>query len=138
MKAKLLESWYSLCRDAARQRIVVISLSVFCGLVYFVSAMSLNDEKLAPAVLQSASRYEIPEGFRAVAMQSAGPLPILQSGNHVDVIIDSAIVLEQVLVIDIAEQSGRQATIVLSVPVENSAMIANAAALGVVSLVLVG
>ena len=138
MKAKLLESWYSLCRDAARQRIVVISLSVFCGLVYFVSAMSLNDEKLAPAVLQSASRYEIPEGFRAVAMQSAGPLPILQSGNSVDVIIDSAIVLEQVLVIDIAEQSGRQATIVLAVPVENSAMIANAAALGVVSLVLVG
>ncbi|MFZ8892538.1 MAG: hypothetical protein ACO3EJ_01180 [Ilumatobacteraceae bacterium] len=138
MKAKLLESWYSLCRDAARQRIVVISFSVFCGLVYFVSAMSLNDEKLAPAVLQSASRYEIPNGFRAVAMQSAGPLPILQNGNHVDVIIDSAIVLEQVLVIDIAEQSGRQATIVLAVPVENSAMIANAAALGVVSLVLVG
>ena len=138
MKAKLLESWYSLCRDAARQRIVFISLSVFCGLVYFVSAMSFNDEKLAPAALQSASRYEIPNGFRAVAMQSAGPLPILQSGNRVDVIIDSAIVLEQILVIDIAEQSGRQATIVLAVPVENSAMIANAAALGVVSLVLVG
>ena len=100
--------------------------------------MSFSDEKLAPAVLQSASRYEIPKGFRAVAMQSAGPLPILQSGNRVDVIIDSAIVLEQILVIDIAEQSGRQATIVLAVPVENSAMIANAATLGVVSLVLVG
>ncbi len=138
MKAKLLESWYSLCRDAARQRIVVISLSVFCGLVYFVSAMSFNDEKLVPTTLQTASRYEIPNGFRAVAMQSAGPLPILQSGNRVDVIIDSAIVLEQVLVIDIAEQSGRQATIVLAVPAENSAMVANAAALGVVSLVLVG
>lgn len=138
MKAKLLESWYSLCRDAARQRIVAILLSVFCGLVYFVSAMSFNDENLVPAALQTASRYEIPNGFRAVAMQSAGPLPILQSGNHVDVIIDSAIVLEQVLVIDIAEQSGRQATIVLAVPVENSAMIANAAALGGVSLVLVG
>ena len=138
MKAKLLESWYSLCRDTARQRIVVISLSVLCGLVYFVSAMSFNNEKLAPVALQSTSRYEIPEGFRAVAMQSTGPLPTLQSGNHVDVIIDSAIVLEQVLVIDIAEQSGRQTTIVLAVPVENSAMIANAAALGVVSLVLVG
>ena len=138
MKAKLLESWYSLCRDAARQRIVVISLSVFCGLVYFVSAMSFNDAKLVPTTLQTASRYEIPNGFRAVAMQSAGPLPILQSGNRVDVIIDSAIVLEQVLVIDVAEQSGRQATIVLAVPAENSAMVANAAALGVVSLVLVG
>ena len=100
--------------------------------------MSFSEEKLAPVALQSASRYEIPEGFRAVAMQSAGPLPTLQSGNHVDVIIDSAIVLEQVLVIDLAEQSGRQATIVLAVPVENSAMIANAAALGVVSLILVG
>ncbi|MFN9953854.1 MAG: hypothetical protein ACK55I_12210, partial [bacterium] len=75
MKAKLLESWYSLCRDAARQRIVVISLSVLCGLVYFVSAMSFSGEKLAPVALQSASRYEIPEGFRAVAVQSAGPLP---------------------------------------------------------------
>ena len=138
MKTKLLESWYSLCRDAARQRIVVISLSVLCGLVYFVSAMSFSGEKLAPVALQSASRYEIPEGFRAVAVQSAGPLPTLQNGNHVDVIIDSAIVLEQILVIDIAEQSGRQTTIVLAVPVENSAMIANAAALGVVSLALVG
>ena len=138
MKTKLLESWYSLCRDAARQRIVVISLSIFCALVYFVSAASFNSEKLAPAELQSASRYEIPVGFRAVAMQSAGPLPTLQSGNHVDVIIDSAIVLEQVLVIDIVEQSGRQATIVLAVPVANSAMIANATALGIVSLVLVG
>ena len=100
--------------------------------------MSFSGEKLAPVALQSTSRYEIPEGFRAVAMQSAGPLPTLQSGNHVDVIIDSAIVLEHVLVIDIAEQSGRQTTIVLAVPVENSAMIANAAALGVVSLALVG
>jgi hypothetical protein len=138
MKAKLLESWYSLCRDTARQRVVIISLSLFCGLIYFVSAMSFNNEKLATAAAQSASRYEIPNGFRAVAMQSAGPVPILQSGNHVDVIVDSAIVLEQVLVIDIAEQSGRQATIVLAVPVENSAMIANAAAVGAVSLVLVG
>jgi hypothetical protein len=138
MKAKLLEFWYSLCRDTARQRVVIISLSLFCGLIYFVSAMSLNNEKLATTAVQSASRYEIPNGFRAVAMQSAGPVPILQSGNHVDVIVDSAIVLEQVLVIDIAEQSGRQATIVLAVPVENSAMIANAAALGAVSLVLVG
>lgn len=138
MKTKLIESWYSLCRDAARQRIVVISLSIFCALVYFVSATSFKSEKFAPAALQSASRYEIPNGFRAVAMQSAGPLPTLQSGNHVDVIIDSAIVLEQVLVIDIVEQSGRQATIVLAVQVANSAMIANAAALGIVSLVLVG
>ena len=71
-------------------------------------------------------------------MQSAGPLPTLQSGDYVDVIVDSAIALEQVLVIDVAEQSGRQATIVLAVPVANSATIANAAALGVVSLVLVG
>lgn len=138
MKTKILESWYSLCRDATRQRIVVISLSIFCALIYFVSAATFNNNIVAPAALQSASRYEIPVGFRAVAMQSAGPLPTLQSGNHVDVIIDSEIVLEQVLVIDIVEQSGRQATIVLAVPVANSAMIANAAALGVVSLVLVG
>lgn len=138
MKTKILESWYSLCRDAARQQIVVISLSIFCALVYFVSAISFSSNTVAPATLQSASRYEIPSGFRAVAMQSAGPLPTLQSGNHVDVIIDSEIVLEQVSVIDIVEQSGRQATIVLAVPVANSAMIANAAALGVVSLVLVG
>lgn len=138
MKTKILESWYSLCRDATRQRIVVISLSIFCALIYFVSAATFNNNIVTPAALQSASRYEIPVGFRAVAMHSAGPIPTLQSGDHVDVIIDSAIVLEQVLVIDIVEQSGRQATIVLAVPVANSAMIANAAALGVVSLVLVG
>ncbi len=138
MKTKLLESWYSLCRDAARQRVAVVLLSVFCVLIYFVTAFSFSSNTVAPAAGQSTGRYEIPIGFRAVAMQSAGPLPTLQSGNHVDVIIDSEIVLEQVLVIDIAEQSGRQATIVLAVPVKSSAMVANAASLGVVSLVLVG
>ena len=138
MKAKLVESWYSLCRNAARQRLVVVSLSIFCALIYFVSATSFHRDDATTRATQNASRYEIPFGFRAVAMQSAGPLPTLQSGDYVDVIVDSAIALEQVLVIDVAEQTGRQATIVLAVPVANSATIANAAALGMVSLVLVG
>ena len=142
MKTKLLESaresWYALCRDAARQKIIVVSLSIICTLFYLVSAVSFSDNSEATSELQGASRYEIKVGFRAVAMQSAGPLPEMRSGDYVDVIIDSAIVLERVSVIDFVEQPNRQTNVVLAVPVSNAAMIANAASLGIVSLVLVG
>ena len=84
------------------------------------------------------SRYEIPAGFRAVAMQSIGPLPEIIVGDFVDVIIDAAVALDRVLVIDVSVQSGHQATIVLAVPLADAPKIANAAALGVVALVLVG
>ena len=142
MKTKLLESaresWYALCRDAARQKIIVVSLSIICALFYLVSAVSFSDNSEATSELQGPSRYEIKVGFRAVAMQSAGPLPEMRSGDYVDVIIDSSIVLERVSVIDFVEQPNRQTTVVLAVPVSNAAMIANAASLGIVSLVLVG
>ena len=105
---------------------------------YLVSAVSFSDNSEATSELQGPSRYEIKVGFRAVAMQSAGPLPEMRSGDYVDVIIDSAIVLERVSVIDFVEQPNRQTTVVLAVPVSNAAMIANAASLGIVSLVLVG
>jgi len=42
------------------------------------------------------------------------------------------------LVIDVSMQSGHQPTIVLAVPLADAPKIANAAALGVVALVLVG
>ena len=138
MKTKLLESWYELCRDATRQRIVVISLSVICALLFLVSAVSFHNNDVATSDLQGASRYEIPFGFRAVAMQSAGPLPEIQVGDYVDVIIDSAISLERVLVFDVIDLPNRQTTVVLAVPMTEVAMVANAASLGVVSLVLVG
>lgn len=138
MKTRLLDSWYALCRDATRQRLVVIALSIFCSLIYLVSAISFSREDVSLAAQPSTSRHEIPAGFRAVAMQSAGPIPTLQRGDQVDVIIDSVVALEKVLVVDLVESQGRQATVVLAVPVANSAMIANAAALGIVSLVLVG
>ena len=138
MKTKLLESWYGLCRDATRQRIVVISLSIICALLFLVSAVSFRNNDVATSDLQGASRYEIPFGFRAVAMQSAGPLPEIQVGDFVDVIIDSAISLERVLVFDVIDLPNRQTTVVLAVPMTEVAMVANAASLGVVSLVLVG
>ncbi len=138
MKTKLLETWSELCRDATRQRIVVISLSIICALLFLVSAVSFHDSDVATSDLQGASRYEIPLGFRAVAMQSAGPLPEIHTGDYVDVIIDSAISLERVLVFDVIDLPNRQTTVVLAVPMTEVAMVANAASLGVVSLVLVG
>ena len=51
----------------------------------------------------------------------------MRSGDFVDVIIDSAIVLERVLVIDFVEQPNRQTTVVLAVPVSSAAMIAKVA-----------
>ena len=97
MKIKLLESalesaresWYALCRDATRQKIIVVSLSIICALFYLVSAVSFGNNSAATSELQSASRYEIKVGFRAVAMQSAGPLAEMRSGDYVVVIIDS-------------------------------------------------
>ncbi|MDA0286519.1 MAG: hypothetical protein O3B92_04000 [Actinobacteria bacterium] len=103
-----------------------------------VSAVSFHDNDVATSDLRGASRHEIPFGFRAVAMQSAGPLPEIHSGDYVDVIIDSAISLERVLVFDVIDLPNRQTTVVLAVPMTEVAMVANAASLGVVSLVLVG
>ena len=136
MQTKLVDQWYALCRDNARQRLVIISLSVLSALFYLVTALSFS---ASPNTTSGQnSRYEIPAGFRAVAMQSIGPLPEIVVGDFVDVIIDAAVALDRVLVIDVAVQTGRQATIVLAVPLVDAPKIANAAALGVVALVLVG
>ncbi|MBM3741343.1 MAG: hypothetical protein ACKOH9_03880 [Actinomycetota bacterium] len=137
MKKNLLEVWYDLCRDAARQKILVIVLAIICSLFYLVSAVAMRPEAKQPIAL-GASASAVPVGFRAVALQSAGPLPEIRTGDHVDVIIDSTIALERVLVFDVIDQPNRQTTVVLAVPVTSTAMIANAAALGAVSLVLVG
>jgi len=137
MKKNLLEIWYDLCRDSARQKIVVIALSIICALFYLVSAVAVRPEA-KPSTELGASASAIPAGFRAVALQSAGPLPEIRTGDHVDLIIDSTIALEHVLVYDVIDQPNRQTTVVLAVPMKNTAMIANAAALGAVSLVLVG
>ena len=136
MQIKLTDQWHALCRDASRQRVVIILLSILSALFYLVTALSFSPDTQVTAVQDS--RYEIPFGFRAVAMQSAGPLPEIQVGDYVDVIIDSAISLERVLVFDVIDLPNRQTTVVLAVPMTEVAMVANAASLGVVSLVLVG
>ncbi len=136
MQIKLVDQWYALCRDSARQRLVIISLSVLSALFYLVTALSFSSNPSTTA--GQDSRYEIPAGFRAVAMQSIGPLPEIVAGDLVDVIIDAAVALDRVLVIDVAVQTGRQTTIVLAVPIADAPKIADAAALGVVALVLVG
>ena len=56
----------------------------------------------------------------------------------VDVIIDAAVVLDRVLVIDVSLQSGHAETVVLAVQSNQAPQIANASALGIVTLVLVG
>ena len=136
MKTKLLAAWHELCRDAARQRIIVISLSIVCALFYLISAVSFRENSQNAVTINNNT--EIPLGYRAVAMQSAGPLPEMHAGDFVDVIIDATIALERVLVFDVINMPNRQTTVVLAVPVDNTAMVANAASLGVVSLVLVG
>ena len=137
MQTKLLDQWYALCRDASRQRIVIIALAVVSALMYLVTALSFNNDVVQTTVSQN-SRYEIPAGFRAVAIQSASPLPQLNSGDYVDVIVDATVVLERVLVIDVVTQSGRPETIVLAVPYIDAPTIANASSLGIVALVVVG
>jgi hypothetical protein len=136
MQIKLVDQWHALCRDASRQRLVIISLSVLSALFYLVTALSFSTSPNTTSGHES--RYEIPAGFRAVAMQSIGPLPEIIVGDFVDVIIDAAVALDRVLVIDVSMQSGHQPTIVLAVPLADAPKIANAAALGVVALVLVG
>ncbi|MDA2954596.1 MAG: hypothetical protein O3B17_02030, partial [Actinomycetota bacterium] len=101
MRIKLIDQWHTLCRDVSRQRVVIILLSILSALFYLVTALSFSPDTQVTAVQDS--RYEIPFGFRAVAMQSAGPLPEIQVGDYVDVIIDSAISLERVLVFDVID-----------------------------------
>lgn len=136
MRTKLIDQWHALCRDASRQRVVIILLSVLSALFYLVTALSFSPDTRVTAVQDS--RYEIPVGFRAVAMQSVGPLPQLRPGDYVDVIIDAAVVLDRVLVIDVSLQSGHTETVVLAVQSNQAPQIANASALGIVTLALVG
>jgi hypothetical protein len=136
MQTKLIDQWYALCRDASRQRLVIVVLSILSSLLYLVTALGFTSSS-SVATTQD-SRHEIPAGFRAVAMQSVGPLPELRSGDYVDVIINATVALDRVLVIDVALQPGRSETVVLAVPLTNAPQIADAAALGIVALVLVG
>jgi hypothetical protein len=135
MQTKLIDQWYALCRDASRQRLVIVALAILSALLYLVTALGFTSSSI---VAPQDSRHEIPAGFRAVAMQSVGPLPELRAGDYVDVIINATVVLDRVLVIDVALQPGRSETVVLAVPLTNAPKIANAAALGIVALVLVG
>ncbi len=48
------------------------------------------------------------------------------------------VIMRRVLVFDVIDLPNRQTTVVLAVPMTEVAMVANAASLGVVSLVLVG
>jgi hypothetical protein len=136
MQTKLIDQWYALCRDALRQRLVIVALATLSALFYLVTALGFTSSS-SVATIQD-SRHEIPAGFRAVAMQSVGPLPELRAGDYVDVIINATVVLDRVLVIDVALQPGRSETVVLAVPLTNAPKIADAAALGIVALVLVG
>ena len=136
MQTKLIDQWYALCRDASRQRLVVISLSILSTLFYLVTALGFTSS--SGSTISRDIRYEIPAGFRAVAMQSVGPLPDVRAGDFVDVIIDATVALDRVLVIDVLLQPSRSETIVLAIPVASAPQIADAAALGIVALVLVG
>ena len=136
MQTKLIDQWYALCRDASRQRLVIVALAILSALLYLVTALGFTSSSSVAS--PQDSRHEIPAGFRAVAMQSVGPLPELRAGDYVDVIINATVVLDRVLVIDVAMQPGRSETVVLAVPLTNAPKIADAAALGIVALVLVG
>ncbi len=136
MQTKLIDQWYALCRDASRQRLVIVALAILSALLYLVTALGFTSSSSVAS--PQDSRHEIPAGFRAVAMQSVGPLPELRAGDYVDVIINATVVLDRVLVIDVALQPGRSETVVLAVPLTNAPKIADAAALGIVALVLVG
>ena len=116
---------------------MIIAFAVVSALMYLVTALSFNSDVVRTTVSQNI-RYEIPAGFRAVAIQSTGPLPQLNSGDYVDVIVDATVVLERVLIIDVVTQSGRPETIVLAVPYIEAPTIANASSLGIVALVVVG
>ena len=136
MQTKLIDQWYALCRDASRQRFVIISLSILSTLFYLVTALGFTSS--SGSTISRDIRYEIPAGFRAVAMQSVGPLPDVRAGDFVYVIIDATVALDRVLVIDVLLQPSRSETIVLAIPVASAPQIADAAALGIVALVLVG
>ncbi len=83
-------------------------------------------------VIGDNARFQIPSGWRGVAMPADLVVPTVVAGDHVDVVSVDAVIAARALVIEVSPSNG----ITIAVPAESAAVVATASRNGDASLVL--
>jgi Flp pilus assembly protein CpaB len=83
-------------------------------------------------ILRDNARFQIPSGWRGVAMPTDLVAPTVIAGDHVDVVSADTVITAGALVIEVSPTNG----ITIAVPAESSAVVATASRNGDASLVL--
>jgi hypothetical protein len=83
-------------------------------------------------ILRDNARFQIPSGWRGVAMPTDLVAPTVIAGDHVDVVSADTVITAGALVIEVSPTNG----ITIAVPAESAAVVATASRNGDASLVL--
>lgn len=81
----------------------------------------------------TSTHIQLPVGFRSVAIVPPAALPPMQVGDHVDIIANGVVLCSDALVLSLIENTSG---VIVAVPVEFSAAVASAAAIGDATLVV--
>jgi Flp pilus assembly protein CpaB len=95
-------------------------------------ALSSNTALSTSMVLRDNARFQIPSGWRGVAMPTDLVAPTVIAGDHVDVVTADTVIAAGALVIEVSPTNG----ITIAVPAESAAVVATASRNGEASLVL--
>ena len=95
-------------------------------------ALSSSTALSASMILRDNARFQIPSGWRGVAMPTDLVAPTVIAGDHVDVVSADTVIAAGALVIEVSPTNG----ITIAVPAESAAVVATASRNGDASLVL--
>jgi Flp pilus assembly protein CpaB len=95
-------------------------------------ALSSSTAISTSMILRDNARFQIPSGWRGVAMPTDLVAPTVIAGDHVDVVTADTVIAAGALVIEVSPTNG----ITIAVPAESSAVVATASRNGDASLVL--
>jgi hypothetical protein len=95
-------------------------------------ALSSSTAISASMILLDNARFQIPSGWRGVAMPTDLVAPTVIAGDHVDVVSADTVITAGALVIEVSPTNG----ITIAVPAESAAVVATASRNGDASLVL--
>jgi Flp pilus assembly protein CpaB len=95
-------------------------------------ALSSSTALSTSMILRDNARFQIPSGWRGVAMPTDLVAPTVIAGDHVDVVSADTVITAGALVIEVSPTNG----ITIAVPAESAAVVATASRNGDASLVL--
>jgi Flp pilus assembly protein CpaB len=95
-------------------------------------ALSSSTALSTSMILRDNARFQIPSGWRGVAMPTDLVAPTVIAGDHVDVVSADTVIAAGALVIEVSPTNG----ITIAVPAESAAVVATASRNGDASLVL--